>query len=204
MTTLRQQLEARERDILAPQAAKSADSKGRLRAEPEDDVRPAFQRDPVSLGVGQDEHRPPDRFGDGIGIDVAGAENSFQVRSQQAGVALFGPVFEAPGRLLQVAEEIRVLKALADCRHDRLRNLPCAEELARGLEEQIFVQQSVVEKRTSLFPVAEYHHYESAIFGSGSGNPHSVIKILYVVILEIPIAGLAELGLTSHFVKLQV
>jgi len=45
MTTLREQLEARERDILAPQAAKSADSKGRLRAEKEDDVRPAFQRD---------------------------------------------------------------------------------------------------------------------------------------------------------------
>ena len=45
MTSLRQQLEARERDILAPQAAKSADTRGRLRAEPEDDVRPAFQRD---------------------------------------------------------------------------------------------------------------------------------------------------------------
>jgi len=43
--TLREQLEAREREILAPQAAKSADSKGRLRAEKEDDVRPAFQRD---------------------------------------------------------------------------------------------------------------------------------------------------------------
>jgi dGTPase len=45
MTTLRQQLEARERDVLAPQAAKSAESRGRLRAEREDDVRPAFQRD---------------------------------------------------------------------------------------------------------------------------------------------------------------
>jgi dGTPase len=43
--TLREQLEAREREILAPQAAKSADSKGRLRDEREDDVRPAFQRD---------------------------------------------------------------------------------------------------------------------------------------------------------------
>jgi dGTPase len=45
MPGLREQLEAREREILAPQAAKSADSKGRLRAEKEDDVRPAFQRD---------------------------------------------------------------------------------------------------------------------------------------------------------------
>jgi len=43
--TLREQLETRERDILAPQAAKSADSRGRLRPEREDDVRPAFQRD---------------------------------------------------------------------------------------------------------------------------------------------------------------
>jgi dGTPase len=43
--TIREQLEQRERDILAPQAAKSADSRGRLRPEPEDDVRPAFQRD---------------------------------------------------------------------------------------------------------------------------------------------------------------
>src|SRR6201985_665833 len=45
MNTVRQQLEAREREILAPQAAKSADSRGRLRFAPEDDVRPAFQRD---------------------------------------------------------------------------------------------------------------------------------------------------------------
>jgi dGTPase len=42
---LRQELEARERATLAPQAAKSAESRGRLRPEPEDDVRPAFQRD---------------------------------------------------------------------------------------------------------------------------------------------------------------
>jgi dGTPase len=45
MISLRERLEARERELLAPQAAKSADSRGRLRDEPEDDVRPAFQRD---------------------------------------------------------------------------------------------------------------------------------------------------------------
>jgi dGTPase len=43
--TIREQLEARERAMLAPQAAKSAASRGRLRPETEDDVRPAFQRD---------------------------------------------------------------------------------------------------------------------------------------------------------------
>src|SRR5437867_9378502 len=45
MNTLREELEAREREILAAEAAKSADSRGRLRPEREDDVRPAFQRD---------------------------------------------------------------------------------------------------------------------------------------------------------------
>ncbi len=43
--SIREQLEQREREILAPQAARSADSRGRRRPEREDDVRPAFQRD---------------------------------------------------------------------------------------------------------------------------------------------------------------
>jgi dGTPase len=43
--TIREDLEAREREILAPQAAKSAATKGRLRPEEEDPIRPAFQRD---------------------------------------------------------------------------------------------------------------------------------------------------------------
>src|SRR2546421_9055032 len=45
MATIREELERRERDVLAPQAAESANSRGRLRPEAEDDVRPAFQRD---------------------------------------------------------------------------------------------------------------------------------------------------------------
>jgi dGTPase len=43
--TIREDLERREREILAAAAAKSADSKGRVRPEPEDPIRPAFQRD---------------------------------------------------------------------------------------------------------------------------------------------------------------
>ena len=43
--SIREQLEAREREILAPQSAKSAATKGRLRHEKEDPIRPAFQRD---------------------------------------------------------------------------------------------------------------------------------------------------------------
>ena len=42
---LRARLEARERDTLAPSAARSSESRGRLRVEPEDPIRPAFQRD---------------------------------------------------------------------------------------------------------------------------------------------------------------
>jgi dGTPase len=45
MNTIREGLERRERETLAPQAAKSALTRGRLREEAEDDVRPAFQRD---------------------------------------------------------------------------------------------------------------------------------------------------------------
>jgi dGTPase len=45
MTTIREQLEQREHQILAPQAAKSDRTRGRLRHEQEDHIRPAFQRD---------------------------------------------------------------------------------------------------------------------------------------------------------------
>lgn len=43
--TIREQLERREHQILAPQAAKSDRTRGRLRPEQEDHIRPAFQRD---------------------------------------------------------------------------------------------------------------------------------------------------------------
>jgi dGTPase len=43
--TIREELEFREHEILAPTAAKSDASRGRLRPEDEDTVRPAFQRD---------------------------------------------------------------------------------------------------------------------------------------------------------------
>jgi dGTPase len=42
---IREALEQREREILTAVACKSADSKGRLRSEPEDPIRPSFQRD---------------------------------------------------------------------------------------------------------------------------------------------------------------
>ena len=45
MASIREQLEQREHQILAPQAAKSDRTRGRLRPEQEDHIRPAFQRD---------------------------------------------------------------------------------------------------------------------------------------------------------------
>jgi dGTPase len=45
LASIREALEQRELETLAPQAAKSVHSRGRLKPEPEDDVRPAFQHD---------------------------------------------------------------------------------------------------------------------------------------------------------------
>jgi dGTPase len=45
MPSIREQLESREFEFLAPQATKSGASRGRQRAEPEDPIRPVFQRD---------------------------------------------------------------------------------------------------------------------------------------------------------------
>ena len=45
MSSIRETLEQHELEALAPEAARSAASRGRLRPETEDDVRPAFQRD---------------------------------------------------------------------------------------------------------------------------------------------------------------
>ena len=45
MLSIREQLEARERQALSPRAAFSAKTRGRERPEPEDPIRPAFQRD---------------------------------------------------------------------------------------------------------------------------------------------------------------
>ena len=45
MSSIREQLEAREFEFLAAAASKSASSKGRLRPEPPDPIRPVFQRD---------------------------------------------------------------------------------------------------------------------------------------------------------------
>jgi dGTPase len=45
MSTIREELETREQEYLAPRAAKSVESRGRLRPESDDPIRPAYQRD---------------------------------------------------------------------------------------------------------------------------------------------------------------
>ena len=45
LTTIREMLENIERDTLVPRAARSAETRGRDREEPEDDLRPSYQRD---------------------------------------------------------------------------------------------------------------------------------------------------------------
>src|SRR5512144_1501891 len=45
MSTIREDLERREFEYLSPAAAKSAASRGRLKDEPPDPIRPIFQRD---------------------------------------------------------------------------------------------------------------------------------------------------------------
>jgi dGTPase len=45
MASIREDLERREQQYLAPQASKSAESRGRVRAEDHDPIRPCFQRD---------------------------------------------------------------------------------------------------------------------------------------------------------------
>ncbi|HET8734413.1 MAG TPA: deoxyguanosinetriphosphate triphosphohydrolase, partial [Anaeromyxobacteraceae bacterium] len=45
MSTIREMLEAQEAASLHPRAALSRDTRGRDRPDPEDDMRPAFQRD---------------------------------------------------------------------------------------------------------------------------------------------------------------
>ena len=45
MASIREQLEALESEMLAPQASRSRESKGRLRPETPDPIRPTFQRD---------------------------------------------------------------------------------------------------------------------------------------------------------------
>src|SRR5204862_4688769 len=65
-------------------------------------------------------------------------------------------------------------------------------------------EQTIVEQRAGLLPVAEHHHRERTIFGSGGRDSCGVIKIFHKVVLEEPVARLAQLGLAALFINLQM
>src|ERR1700730_1293320 len=111
--------------------------------------------------------------------------------------AAFGPGFVALGGFFQVREELLVCKSLAKFGDDGLKKLPHAEKLAACLKEQVFVEETIVEKRAGLFPIADHHSHESPGFCSRRGNAHGGVERLRSVVLLEPIACLAEPGLAT-------
>ena len=101
-------------------------------------------------------------------------------------------------------EELLILPPLPRLRDNRLDQLPDPEELAIGLKEEIFMQQAVVEQGAGLLPIAGHHHCQRACFRSGRCNSHGVVEILHKMVLEEPVACLAQPGLAAHLIDLQV
>ena len=116
----------------------------------------------------------------------------------------FNPGFVALRSFFQIAEELFILEQLPSLRDDGLGQLPHPEKLAAGLEEQILMEKSIVEQRAGLFPVAENHHRQSAIFRSRRGNPRGIFKVLYKIVFEEPVPRLAQLGLAALFIHLKM
>src|SRR5712691_385421 len=118
--------------------------------------------------------------------------------------ATFDPGFVALRSFFQVREELLIHKPLPSLRDDGLDELPDPEKLAAGLKEEAFVEQTVVEQRAGLLPIAEHHHRERACFRSGRRDSHGILEIVHEVVLEEPIASLAQPGLAAHIIDLQV
>ena len=118
--------------------------------------------------------------------------------------ATFDPGFVALRSFFQVREELLIHKPLPSLRDDGLDELPDPEKLGAGLKEEAFVEQTVVEQRAGLLPIAEHHHRERACFRSGRRDSHGVLEIVHEVVLEEPIASLAQPGLAAHIIDLQV
>src|SRR5580704_8018013 len=122
--------------------------------------------------------------------------------SDGSGIATFRPRFVALRGFLHVGEKLLVYELLPSLRNSGFHPLPDPKKLAAGLEEEIFVQQTVVQQGAGLVPVTEHHHREGAVFGSRWPQSHRVIEILDEVVLEKPFARLAEPGFAPQFVDL--
>src|ERR1035437_5487619 len=117
---------------------------------------------------------------------------------------LFTPGLVTLGSFLQVGKVPLHGKPLPGLRDRGLGKFPNSEKLPIRLAEEIFVEQSVVEKRAGLLPITEHHPGKSAAFGARSRNAHGVIEVLHNVVLEEPIAPLAQPAFTTHLIDLQV
>src|ERR1700731_4697502 len=95
-------------------------------------------------------------------------------------------------------QELLIRELFPALRDGGLDKLPDPEKLAAGLKEEVLVEQTVVEQCAGLLPVAEHHHRQRPVFRSRRGNAHGVVETLHDVVLEVPIASLAESRLTPH------
>src|ERR1017187_7590032 len=118
--------------------------------------------------------------------------------------ALFHPHFIPLRSFLQVREEQRSLKLFPEPRQHRLNPLPNSKKLTVGLKEQIFVQQTVVEHRARLFPIAHHHHYVGPRFRSRSPNAHCFLERFHKVTFEEPVSRLPQSSLAPQFVEFQL
>src|SRR5579864_6772794 len=91
-------------------------------------------------------------------------------------IATFRPGFEALCCFFQVFEELSIDEALASLRNRGLNAFPNAEKFAAGFEEQFFVQQTVIEQRAGLLPIADHHHEGCARFRSHRGDFHGLVE----------------------------
>src|SRR5678815_4080940 len=112
----------------------------------------------------------------------------------------FDPGLITVRSLLQVCEKLLVHKTLTSLRDDGFHELPNAEELAVDLKEQVLVEQAIIQQCAGLLPVVAYHHCERAIFRSWTRDAHGVVEIIDHVVLEKPIARLAQLRLATQFI----
>src|SRR5258707_758459 len=103
-----------------------------------------------------------------------------------------------------MGEKYLTRKLLAPLFDRGLDTLPDSEELATRLEEEIFVEQTVIEQCASLIPVAHHHHEVRAAFRSRRRDPHGFVKSVCKVVREKPIARLPQSWLPAHFINLQV
>src|SRR5579863_1086811 len=106
--------------------------------------------------------------------------------------AFVHPGLKALSGFFEIREKLLVGPLFASFCNSRPDAFPYATKLAAGFKEQIVVQQAVVQQSAGLLPVAGHHHEVGAAFGSRGGNPHRIAPVVREIVLEEPVAGLAQ------------